>query len=479
MALTEIGTHSGLFEDDDGRIVCGVGDPIITHNTNGTANNTASFSVYGSLAASAGAAEHVLENDYGYENVLRLRNKNANGWGAIAFDKPGATGKEAMAVGVSNGYGNFGPSGTGYIEVSNFNNTPLYGTHRFIQTCAYSGHNALRYEVKENGDMVWYDRAVPPTPVLVLRADGSVQVGKGSLPTNATTGFVSMPSMSGCPTGAPTVAGGFAQSFWDSENKQWCVYDGEWYFQRFTPGSQTTPIAPPAWNGWIPGALGTNLKLWVDATFGAYSGSELAQGGEPISTLSDRSGNAFDLTASGTARPTLHTNIQHTLPSIRWDAASNCMTSGLLRSSIGASMWTASVVIPNSLSTNREYFGFRDASTSHQWLVGTTAGTKHRSSGYDGSEHAAATTDAFSSGDAVCLVNVFNGTSVSIYKNGVLQQSVSSGSPSIPSTTPFKIGGHFYPADCDLCELAVVVGVPSSEDIASASAYLMGKWGIV
>jgi hypothetical protein len=64
----------------------------------------------------------------------------------------------------------------------------------------------------------------------------------------------------------------------------------------------------------------SGLKLWLKAD------SLVLSDNDPVSTWSDSSGNANDVTAAGSARPTYKTNIQNGLPAVRFDGTSDVLT---------------------------------------------------------------------------------------------------------------------------------------------------------
>lgn len=471
--LTQISDAISLYQDETGRIVYGVGGILSAPGTLGNLNAPADVTLHGAIYAHAGYSEHVLNADRAHENTLRIKNDNPLGWSAVAFDAPGAGGRERLAVGVSNGALNesFGPLGTGYIEASDFSGSGKYGTLRLVQTNPVASRWDLRLELEESGDFVLYDRSVPRKQVLRIKESGDVVIGKQSQPTNATSGFPCIPTCDGSMGSSPPVDGS-ARVVWDKANHVLCVYDGEWYGLPSIPYQQAPVVIPPP-GEWSPLSLGTSLKLWCDAAGGVVSA------GGFVSQWSDLSGNGNHLTQDVlNAMPTDEASVQNALPVVRFDDADDCLVSPLTKGQLGAAMWIAAIVIPRTTNINREWYGLRNPVTHHQWLCGATTGSKARSSGYDGTEHPAVAQVAFVPGTAYCFVHVFNADSVSLYVNGVLQQTVAAGNPSIGDTTPFVVGKSYYPAEADIGEVMAVSGAPSSGDVAAASAHLMGKWGL-
>jgi hypothetical protein len=69
-----------------------------------------------------------------------------------------------------------------------------------------------------------------------LNADlnGNVRIGKQSLATTATNGFVHVPASSGAPTGTPTLFTGSVPIEIDTTGKLWAYYGGAWHFATLT-----------------------------------------------------------------------------------------------------------------------------------------------------------------------------------------------------------------------------------------------------
>lgn len=240
-----------------------------------------------------------------------------------------------------------------------------------------------------------------------------------------------------------------------------------------------TFIANAKWN---PAYLGSSLLSWWDANYFAYSnaGTTLATNGQGVQQWNSRSASIIASQATSGLRPTYQTNIQNGLPGILFDNTDDVMFSTLTRASVsGSSVWYASVVTP-ILNSDREYFGWiMNGTTFNQWYCAKLADNKIRSNGYDGSEHVA---NFFSAASAtgVCVINTFNnGGNNEIYRNGVVQQQVASGSPSIDSGQQFQIGKAYNPSECYIHELIVVNGSPTGSQISAISNYLMTRWGIV
>lgn len=70
------------------------------------------------------------------------------------------------------------------------------------------------------------DGASSPTERMRITNAGNIQLGGGSVATNATNGFPYIPTCAGTPTGTPTAISGFAPMVVDSTNNKLYVYIG-------------------------------------------------------------------------------------------------------------------------------------------------------------------------------------------------------------------------------------------------------------
>lgn len=61
-----------------------------------------------------------------------------------------------------------------------------------------------------------------------ITSAGSLVHGTAALATNATDGFLYIPTCAGTPTGSPTTQTGTVPMIWDSTNKKFYIYDGGW-----------------------------------------------------------------------------------------------------------------------------------------------------------------------------------------------------------------------------------------------------------
>jgi len=231
MSLTEIGSGSGLYFDEEGRILFGT----TLRTTSDTAGGSypADVSINGTISAFATNGEHCLSNDWSGQNVLRLHSLNLNGCSAVVFNAPGLYGQECGAIGVAPDNDVFGPRGTLYMEASNFGDLTKFGTYRGVQT--KFGNYTLREEWKENGDLVFYDRKTPvgeERAVVTIKANGDLLLGDGSNQLDATDHFSHIPTCRGMPTGTPSKSYvGQSPYLFDELNNVIWVYNklaGEW-----------------------------------------------------------------------------------------------------------------------------------------------------------------------------------------------------------------------------------------------------------
>jgi hypothetical protein len=227
--------------------------------------------------------------------------------------------------------------------------------------------------------------------------------------------------------------------------------------------------------------LSLSPLLWVDATRGVFSdaGTTPAVNDDPVFQINEFSGNSRTVTqANVDILPHYKTNILNGLPGILF-ASDQRMFSTLTRASVsGSSVWYAGVVTVQQSGSEREYYGFVNAGTFHQWQLTKQTDDVIISNGYDGSGHSASFL-APASASGVCIVNTFNNDGDNeIYRDGVIQNSVAAGSPSIGSSTPFGFGLVFWGTGYYLHECLVMSGEPTPEQIANVTAYLMEKWGV-
>lgn len=109
----------------------------------------------------------------------------------------------------------------------------IIGAVGFQQGLAFSD-TTLRWSMYKPGsstDIRWYNPSFGDT--LTLQASGNVAIGNGALATNATDGFLYIPTCAGNPSGTPTSHTGRVAMVYDSSNDALFVYNGGWVSAAF------------------------------------------------------------------------------------------------------------------------------------------------------------------------------------------------------------------------------------------------------
>jgi hypothetical protein len=70
--------------------------------------------------------------------------------------------------------------------------------------------------------------ALNANPIVSMRGSGSFVVGAAALATDATDGFIYIPTCAGVPTGVPTTQTGTAAMVYDTTNEKLMIYNGAW-----------------------------------------------------------------------------------------------------------------------------------------------------------------------------------------------------------------------------------------------------------
>ncbi len=143
--------------------------------------------------------------------------------------------------------------------------------------------------------------------------------------------------------------------------------------QVTTVNQSITTIGPGSTNPAIivPTSI-AGCKLWLKAD--QYSGSN----GDPVSTWQDQSGNGFDVTQSGTARPTYTTNVMNGMASMRFDGVNDdmVMPAGLVAAMAGNDVPCVVFVVARATNTasNKDIIGL--GGVSNIYLFAITNGTQ-------------------------------------------------------------------------------------------------------
>ncbi|HEY0124384.1 MAG TPA: hypothetical protein VGC14_22005 [Rhizobium sp.] len=72
------------------------------------------------------------------------------------------------------------------------------------------------------------EAGVAPKPLAINPSGGSVEIGRQSLPANATNGFPYIPAGKGAPTGTPEAVEGMVPMQYDTVSHKLWIYDGGW-----------------------------------------------------------------------------------------------------------------------------------------------------------------------------------------------------------------------------------------------------------
>lgn len=87
---------------------------------------------------------------------------------------------------------------------------------------------AYRGLVLEGGSILMQTGSGSVTESMNIDVNKNVSIGSGALATNATDGFLYIPTCAGVPTGTPTAKTGRVPIIYDSTNNKVMVYDGAW-----------------------------------------------------------------------------------------------------------------------------------------------------------------------------------------------------------------------------------------------------------
>lgn len=142
-------------------------------------------------------------------NALVVDNSGANGMGILAT---------TMLLRTNIGYG----------AGINFNSKET-GTNTFLAMASIQAEGSASWNSVANATaFLRFSTINAGTPAERMRITGagSVLIGTAALATNATDGFLYIPSCAGTPTGTPTAATGRVPLIYDSTNHKWYAYDG-------------------------------------------------------------------------------------------------------------------------------------------------------------------------------------------------------------------------------------------------------------
>jgi hypothetical protein len=173
--------------------------PLLTGGTNIPIDKGAAHSFYGAVAFRAGSSEHMISCDWTGQNVCAFWNRNASGFSASVYRKPGTAGNEMAAVGVApvSTFPWGGPNNSLYLETSNFSDTTKYGDYREIQTKFDGANFKLRKRTRDDTNAIEEYDLTAAEPSVNGATTGLVKLNgrpvtsvanNGTLNTNITTG---------------------------------------------------------------------------------------------------------------------------------------------------------------------------------------------------------------------------------------------------------------------------------------------------
>jgi hypothetical protein len=208
-----------------------------------------------------------------------------------------------------------------------------------------------------------------------------------------------------------------------------------------------------------------NLKVWLKADQISLADND------PIDTWADQSGNALDVTASSTARPTYQTNELNSLPIVRFDGINDALT----RSSF------TNLSQPNTIFCIRKHLS---TPTGHEIDGDTGAGARNLVGYLSGPVYALYAGTVLSGGtlavDTWELTEaVFNGGSSTLHVNGASTLSGAAGAQALGGV--LRIGGgdgasFFFGGD--MAEVVIYNADIGSTNRGLVRAYLCSKWAL-
>jgi len=215
--------------------------------------------------------------------------------------------------------------------------------------------------------------------------------------------------------------------------------------------------------GFLPTDI-TGLKLWMK------SDSLSLADNDPVSTWSDSSGLGNDLTAAGSARPTYKTNIQNSLPVVRFNGTDNVL-SGIFTITYGS----AFVVCNNgSGATFPEYSGLliteNGAGNSNIFFSGEAA----TSNFYQASAAFPFRLKIYMNGVNTLVFSPLSTMKVVSGVGGTGVAPISKTSLAIGNNA--SAGGRFW--NGDICEILVYDTALSDADRGLVEGYLITKYAI-
>ena len=224
---TQIGTVTNLntgYTGSGTTIASNFINSVSGTNTGGYDNGgTQSYVPLGNIGITTNAIGTTTGTNIG--NVMRADGGNVNigGWATSTLAKNSATNVGFAAFGLNTGTSPIQIGGYFGLETSS-TSLPTWGTSAAL--IANNGSTTSDIvDFRDNG-----------TSVFKVADNGNVVVGSAALATNATDGFLYIPTCAGTPTGTPTAFTGRVPMVWDSTNKKFYIYSGGAWLGGTVPG---------------------------------------------------------------------------------------------------------------------------------------------------------------------------------------------------------------------------------------------------
>lgn len=162
----------------------------------------------GAAATTPGTTVHAGQSVSAGQAGVRAENTNATGY--AGFENYTSSGRRGYfnSAGASSSFGGIFAAGDTFVGTATGGNLSVISEAAAVRLV--SGGTATT-NIRLEAD-----------------ANGNVAIGNAALATNATNGFLYIPSCAGTPTGVPTTKTGRNAMVWDSTNKKLYVYDGSW-----------------------------------------------------------------------------------------------------------------------------------------------------------------------------------------------------------------------------------------------------------
>jgi hypothetical protein len=213
----------------------------------------------------------------------------------------------------------------------------------------------------------------------------------------------------------------------------------------------------------------SGLKVWLKADAGLGGLSD----GDPISTWADQSGGGHDFTSSGTARPQYKTNIQNSLPAVRFDGSDDILQGGNL-----SAQWASAAtmfVVYNTDPNTGSFSVFSTNSTDDWWRYddGTSYVGAFRSSRLVNLPRIALPSSGLRQ---VCIIS--NSTNYRLWADGIIlgTETAAYSAGNITNLGAYTPGQRHFKGDVH--EVIIYDSSLSDGDRQSVESYLASKWNM-